>query len=672
MADDTIKVKLLIDDKKLDEVPKKAKGVGSRIGTEISKGINSSIGKLGGILAGALAFRKIATQALEYEKALAEVRTISQGLGIDNQKLQKDLLLVSGQFGTTAAAQAKAFYQIISAGVTDAAKAQSLLISANKLAIGGLTSTEGAIDLLTSAVNSFQKSNLSGERAADILFGTVRLGKTTIEELQGSLGQILPTASALGISFEDTNAALAQLTTRGVSTSEAVTQLNAVFTAVLKKQETAKTLGPEVAKAFSLQALQTKGLTGFLRDLNGALGGSETKLVKLLGRAEGARAIITLAADSFEGLDDKVKQLTNSQGSADAAFQELNKTIGQKLNVTSATFFSIIQSITSETDGPLSNALDSVNSILTNVANAFSRVNNSGEVLGLIAGNIQLNFLGAKLAIQEFLVEAAKVPGLQGLGVVAGDVNATKTAIEETNQAILEGFKLTDALPKDPVTGRTKNPLGDLNRDAEEAKEKIPTALESVKEGFKDVFGFLNEGGQVSNDRLTQLAKNTSNQLKSIGQKFAKGFAGSFAQVGAALVKGEDAFAAFGKAILGVFGKIAIETGTVIFLQGLGTFNPSQIGTGLALITLGGALQAIGGGGVGGGAPSVAGGPLPVEPTGFGPTDTFEDEELQEPQTVVNVSIDGVVSDPAGVASQIANLLSDFNDSNGGVVVQEA
>lgn len=669
MADDTIKVRLILDDAgQAKKIQKKFEGVGTKIGKTLRKDVTSGLGNLAGVLAAALGVRKLIQTFTGFETALAEIRTITQGLGIDNAKLEKQLVAVSAQFGTSAQAQANSFYQIISAGVTDASRANDLLIASNKLAIGGLTSNAQAIDILTSAVNSFGQENLTGTRAADILFATVKLGKTRVDELASSLGQILPTAAALGISFEDTNAAIAQLTTRGVSTSEAVTQLNAVFTAVLKKQETAKKIGPQVAKAFTLQALQAKGLTGFLKDLNVAIGGSETQLVKLLGRAEGARAIITLAADGFEGLKNKTEALTNSQGAANEAFKIIDQTISQQVNKSLSTLSAIFLTITSESGSGFNEVLGFINSQLQGLFSTLRMFDGVGGIINTVLLNLQDGFADLALsAIESF----SSIPFIgdkikEGFASTVASLKATK---DEIAQEIFEIIAQPD-LPKDPETGRTLNPLGDLNKDAKEAMIVVPEALAIVKEGFADVFGFLNDGGKLTAENLTKLAASASNNLRKIGATFARGFAGSFAAVGAALVRGENAFQAFGKAILGVLGDIAIQAGTEIFLIGIGFSDPSKVATGLALIGLGGAIKALAGGGGGAATPSVAGGAPTAEAEFEG--GGFDEAELAEPTTVVNVSIDGVVSDPRGVAQQLNDLLNEFSDTNGAVIVNEA
>jgi len=361
VADDKITVQLVIDKRKakstVQSLERDALNTGNKISVGLSKalsrGFTNSIANfrnqllgLGAAFLGFQAIRGAIQSITSFDQALREINTLLPATEKLNDDLKRSFIELSQQFGTTATEQAKSFYQIISAGITDAREANDLLIQANKLAVGGLSTTAGAIDILTGVINAFGRENISASNAADILFGTVRLGKTRIEELQTSLGLVLPTAAALGVSFEEVAGTIAQLTTKSISTSEATTRLNAIFTAILKSGNKVGIVGREIADAFSLTALRTKGLTQFLIDLKKATRGSEETLIKLTGRAEAASAILALAGDNFEGLSDKIDQLRNSAGASEAAFRELVNSIAFQTDRLVSNFRALVLNIT--------------------------------------------------------------------------------------------------------------------------------------------------------------------------------------------------------------------------------------------------------------------------------------------------------------------------------------
>lgn len=78
---------------------------------------------------------------------------------------------------------------------------------------------------LTSVTNAYGLENLSVARASDLMFQTVKLGKTTFGELSSSLYNVIPTAVGAGVSFDDVSAALAAMTAQGMPTASATVKL---------------------------------------------------------------------------------------------------------------------------------------------------------------------------------------------------------------------------------------------------------------------------------------------------------------------------------------------------------------------------------------------------------------------------------------------------------------
>ena len=831
MANERVEVDIVLDDGSIKKafvtIEKGALQAGQKVGDGLEKGASSGLSNLaGGIknqllglgaaFAGLAGVSAIAKNFSQLETAFAEIKTIIPDVTQANDALRQSFIDLSAEFGTSATEQANSFYSIVSAGITDTALAQEALTAANKLAIGGLTDTNTAIDLLTSSINAYGAESLSAEKASDVLFGAVRLGKTTVAELGSSLGQILPTASSLKVGFEDVAAATAALTTRGVSTSAAVTQLNAVLTAVLSKQAEAKKLGPEVADAFSLQALQTKGLTGFLRDLNTSLGGSEQALVKLIGSAEGARAILALSGDGFQTLGNNVEQLKNSAGAADAAFQVINSTVGaqtdqifSKINALflrltqsgSGAIFSIVSGFNTALGAIITN-FDQIATIAGQITQKivaalltlrfgpaiFSRFSSGlmgmitqlsilptrmqlaglsikqfalrlksinfasfkagikGMLTSLKSANIGLKIFNATVKLTkvgltfglalafDFLIEkfievkdafggignlfkftvltvrkafndlivltvdflknleripfigdkikgslggtfdSLKMNALGSLGEIEQgfDDLATKVA---TETGIIPTFNTPEVPGQDPATA--SSPFPEISDDLlERNRAKVEAALNDQTEKTKDArskqvslseqaFGriaasFGYNAGVISVSQA-ELEMTAVESFKRIGAAATEGFARSFESIGQAIVKGENAFEAFGKAILGVLGDVAIQAGTMYTLLGIASFNPAQVAAGIALTILGGVLKAVAGGG-GGSSAGAPGGGLTSNPIDG---DTSPVSAPTAVGSAVSVNIQGDVLDSTDTGLRIAEILKDqgFSDA---------
>lgn len=286
-------------------------------------------GSIGRVVRGVVA----ATQAaIKYERALAEVQTISDRAAFSTGKINEITSELARSFGTDVTEGARALYQTISSGVTDAAEASRTLAAANQLAIGGVTDLTTSVDGLTSVMNAYATSNVSAREVADKFFVAIRDGKTTAGELASSIGQVASISASSGVALDDLLASIATITTSGVATAEAVTQVRSALIAVQKvspeTQKKAKALGVD----FSLAAVRAKGLGRFLRELVNESGLTREELVSLFGRVEGLNAAIAIASNEGEKYSQIMRDMGVSTGAADEATKRMQETFRFQLD----------------------------------------------------------------------------------------------------------------------------------------------------------------------------------------------------------------------------------------------------------------------------------------------------------------------------------------------------
>jgi hypothetical protein len=154
--------------------------------------------------------------ALEYQKALSEIQTIGGDLDLTLGELDDRVRQVSDAFGQPIDVVAEGVYQTLSNQVGEASEAFGFLESANKLATAAVASTDDSVNLLSSAINSF---NLNVEDSDDIaakFFKTIELGRVRAGELANTFGRVGVLSSQLGVSFDETLASIASLTGSGL------------------------------------------------------------------------------------------------------------------------------------------------------------------------------------------------------------------------------------------------------------------------------------------------------------------------------------------------------------------------------------------------------------------------------------------------------------------------
>ena len=285
-----------------------------------------------GVIAG-FAFANMIDGARDLSSALAELATLLPANSAELANMQAAARAMADEFGTTAAFQIQAFYGAVSAGATDAAAAIAIVDTANKLAIGGITDVATGVDILTTATNAYAASGLLASSASDALFVGMRAGKTTIGELAGGLGNVIPIAAALGVEFDELVAGTAALTLQGLSTSTAITSLRAILSGVAKPTAEASKLATELGLDFSTTALRAKGLAGFLQDVVDKTGGSADKLSVMFGSVEALNAALAFAGAGGESFNQILGDMADKAGATDQALTTVQQSLDNRWGI---------------------------------------------------------------------------------------------------------------------------------------------------------------------------------------------------------------------------------------------------------------------------------------------------------------------------------------------------
>ena len=190
------------------------------------KNFGSFAADVGKVAAGAVTAVAVAgvREAAQFESSIAKIEGLVGVGGEALDKLAASARELGPEFGKSANEAADALFFITSAGLRGEGAINVLEASLKGAAIG-LGDTKTIADLATSAVNAYGESNLDGAQAVDVLTEAVRLGKLEPAELAGAMGQVLPLASNLGVSFDQVGAALAGMSKTGTDASTASTQL---------------------------------------------------------------------------------------------------------------------------------------------------------------------------------------------------------------------------------------------------------------------------------------------------------------------------------------------------------------------------------------------------------------------------------------------------------------
>jgi len=323
-----------------------------------------------------------ARDARLFSDAMAEVSTLlSDTSGIDG--LTDSVRALGAAFGKAPVEEAKALYQIISAGASTAAVAVDVLTASNKLAIGGVTDVATAADGLTTIMNAYGPAVGSATEVSDRLFVAMRAGKTTIDELASGIGKVAPIAASSGVALEDLLAATAALTKGGISTKESFTGIRAILATILKPTSEAATQAAALGIEFNATALKAKGLNQFLVDLTNAVGDNKDAMAQLFGGIEALVPAIALSGNAAADYAAVLRDMGAAAGETETAFNKIADSPGFKLD-------KLLQTVKNEALGV---GLALLNVLSPAVVAATNNIGALTQGLGLLAGIFASRFL---------------------------------------------------------------------------------------------------------------------------------------------------------------------------------------------------------------------------------------------------------------------------------------
>lgn len=259
------------------------------------------------------------TAAGEFNQSFAEIATLTGASSESLGQFRDDLLDYASTSSSAFASITDATYAAVSAGI-DYGDSVEFVSQAERLAIASKADLSDTTVLLASTLNAFGASADEAAHYSDVLFTTVRLGQTTLPELASSLAQVSSTAAAAGVPIESIAAAVADLTAKGLPTSQAITGIKAALSNIIKPSQDAAAAADELGVAFGVQALQSEGLDGLLRSLAEATGGNVEEMARFFGSVEGLNAVMALSADGAATFSANLLEMRDSTGAVDAAY----------------------------------------------------------------------------------------------------------------------------------------------------------------------------------------------------------------------------------------------------------------------------------------------------------------------------------------------------------------
>lgn len=411
--------------KKLDSYSAKLSSFGKEMTTKVTLPIAAA-----GTAAGKL--------SIDFETGMAKINTIAKLPQGELKNLSNGILEISDDSGVAAKDLEEGFYQALSSGVEvtgDASSALGFLDSNAKLAKAGFSDLSTTVDLTTTVINAYGKSQDEVNKISDVLIKTQDLGKTTVAELGSSMGKLIPTAKGVNVEFEQTAAGMALLTKNGIATAEATTYFNSMLNEMGKSGSKVDGILREISgKSFRELMDSGKSVGEVLSDLVGYADANNLALSDLFGSVEAGKAAMVLATNGGQDFNAMLSEMEGAAGSTDAALEKIENTTGEKLKKS----FNKLMNAGIKFGDVLAPVIADVADIVSNLADSLSGMDEGTRkvVVGMLAfvaaiGPVSSGLgkmTGGLSSMIKFAGKAGKQLGLLKTGseaVATGAVKAT-------------------------------------------------------------------------------------------------------------------------------------------------------------------------------------------------------------------------------------------------------
>lgn len=258
--------------------------------------------------------------AATFESAMNEISARTGLIGDDLEEVRQYALKMGADTSFSAQQAADAFLQLLSSG-SSASEAIATLPTVLNLAAASGLQLGYAADLVTDVMKQF---GIEIEHAADVSDALVKAAgssSATVASLADGMANVGPVAAMLGMSIEETAAALATLAENGIKGAEAGTALRTVLRELMAPNKEQKELLEELGVTVFDATGKFRGLDAVVDDLNTALGSltpeEQAAAMQTLAGAYGITALSALRASG--GIDEMLASMEQASGATDVA-----------------------------------------------------------------------------------------------------------------------------------------------------------------------------------------------------------------------------------------------------------------------------------------------------------------------------------------------------------------
>jgi TP901 family phage tail tape measure protein len=496
--------------------------------------------ELGGIqkASGAMAAGVLAVVGASVTVAATFEQSMSKLAGISNatEDQVKQLEAAAREMGATtqfsASQAAEGLSYLAMAGFTVEEQINALPAVLNAAAAGNIDLASSA-DIVSNIMTGFGIKASESGHAVDVLVKTMTTANTNLPQLGDAMKYVAPVAASLGLSIEETAAAVAKMSDAGIQGSQAGTSLRAALLSLAnptgQTKDAMEKLGFSVTDANGQMKPLPKLIGELATKMEGMTDAQKTATAAQLVGTEAASGFVTLIGIGEEKLADYTKTLEDSGGTAE--------TMAKKMQDNLLGAFKEFQSALEELGIIVGNEFLPM---FTDIVKASSDIIRSFADIDGATVKTNLAFVGTTAIIALVLSSIGKLvfamktlmlsmgPAgwlITGLSLVGGAFVSAKVYQDEFNQVSLESVdamrKQRDELSEniteyDLLSSKSKLTADELARFVDINSEISKTADPEIIKRLGDEQDYLYDRSGLSNDELDRLVKLNGDILAAV------------------------------------------------------------------------------------------------------------------------------------------------------------
>lgn len=420
-----------------------ATGAGGALGGMLSKvtALNpATLAMAAGVGLAATALLGVGSAAVSaaegFEATFRQVATLGADFGKPIEQVQADVSSLATTLGVDGVDAANALYDAVSSGVPPE-NSIAFLEAAGKAAVAGAANLSDVGSAMTVVMNSWGDAAGGATDITDKLFAAVNVGVTTMPELAANMGNVAGIAAAANVTFDETSAALAQITTKGKTTSVASTQLKGIISELMTPTSRSAMVLNELGYASGAAAVEALGLQGTLNALESEASKNGQAINTMFGSVEAGAAALDLTGANAQGFTEKLAAVADSSGSTERALAEVNEGFSRQKQLLAGELSGMLRDLGLALLPALTAGAKALHPVLTGMHAGLNGllgvVSQAGPLLGDMASGVGsiISIAGAAVAGLWDLVNAGAqlVDGWQNVAVIAGTVGGTFAAL---------------------------------------------------------------------------------------------------------------------------------------------------------------------------------------------------------------------------------------------------